>query len=106
MVKGFPQIKLPSQVCNKCCTEKQAISSNKTEALVKTIRKLEAIHSDVCGPFEYKCRWGNNYFVLFIGEFTKKLMIYLIAKKNDVFEVFKKFKLLVQNESGKSFCYK
>ena len=36
----------------------------------------------------------------FIDEFTRKLWIYLLAKKGEVFGVFKKFRLLVQNESG------
>ena len=54
MVKGFPQVKLPSQVCNKCFAGKQAISSYKTEVPVKVTRKLEVIHLDVCGQFEYK----------------------------------------------------
>jgi len=38
--------------------------------------------------------------VTFIDEFTRKLWIYLLAKKDEVFGVFKKFRLLVQNESG------
>ena len=76
--------------CDMCCTRKQA----------KYLYNAKAIHSDVCGPFEVKSVGGNRYFVTFIDEFIRKLCIYLLAKKDEIFGVFKKFKLLVQNESG------
>jgi len=89
MVQRLPKIKLPSEMC---CTEKQARSSNKARVPFKATRKLEVIHFDVCGPFEVKSIGGNSYFVTFIDEFTRKLWICLLAMKNEVFSVFKKFK--------------
>jgi transposase InsO family protein len=100
MVNGLPLIKGVDQVCDKYCISKQARSFYKTEVPIKATRKLEAIHSDVCGPFEVKSMGGDGYFVSFIDKFTRKLWIYLIAKKSEVFEVFKKFRMMVQNESG------
>jgi hypothetical protein len=52
MVIGLPRISEPDKVCNKCCISKQARSSYSTEIPTRATRKLEAIHSDVCGPFE------------------------------------------------------
>lgn len=104
MVQGLPKIKLSSEICKMCCTGKQARSSYKSEVPFKANMKLEAIHSDVCGPFEVKSLGGNSYFVKFIDEFTKKLWIYLLAKKSEVFGVFKKFRKLVQDESGEVIC--
>jgi len=83
-----------------CCIGKQAKNSYKVEVPFKATRKLDVIHSDVCGLVEVKSLGGNNYFVTFIDEFTTKLWIYLLAKKSDVFEVFKKFRKIVQNECG------
>ena len=100
MVQGLPKIKLPKEVCDMCCTGKQDRNSYNTIVTFNATRKLEVIHSDVCGPFEVKSIGGNSYFVTFIDEFTRKICIYLLAKKSDVFGVFKKFWLLVQNESG------
>jgi len=57
------------------------------------------IYSDVCGPFEVKSLGGNSYFVSFIDEFTRKIWIYLIKQKNEVFNIFKKFKLLSEKQS-------
>ncbi|CAJ2632337.1 unnamed protein product [Trifolium pratense] len=100
MVNGLPQIKVSDQVCDKCCISKQSRNSYNTEMPSRATRRLEAIHSDVCGPFEEKSMGGNSYFVSFIDEFTRKLWIYMIAKKSEVFDVFKKFRIIVQNESG------
>jgi len=99
MVQGLPKIKLPNEVCEMCCTGKQARSSYKAQVPFKATGKLKVIHSDVCGPFEVKSIGDNSYFVTFIDEFTRKLWIYLLPKKSEVFSVFKKFRLLVQNES-------
>jgi len=52
----------------------------------------------MCGPFEVKLIGGNSYFVTFIDEFTRKVWIYLLAKKSEVFSVFKKFRLLASSK--------
>ena len=88
------------EVCDMCCTGKQARNSYNAIVPFNATRKLKVIHFDVCGPFEVKSVGGNRYLVTFIDEFTRKLWIYLLAKKGEVFDVFKKFILLVQNESG------
>ena len=44
---------------------------------------------------------GNLYFLMFIDDYTKKKLIYFVKQKSKTFEVFKKFKTLVEKESGK-----
>ena len=94
MVDGLPQVEIPKQLCVECCVSKQPRNSFKLEIPIKSKRKLEVIYSDVCGPFEVKSLGGNSYFVSFIDEFTRKMWIYLIKQKSEVFNIFKKFKLL------------
>ena len=43
---------------------------------------------------------GNKYFVTFIDDYTKKLWTYLIKKKNNVIDVFTKFKAMVERQCG------
>jgi len=57
--------------------------------------------SNVCGPFEDHTIGGNRYFVSFVDEHSRKLWVYLIKHKDEVFDVFKKFKTLVENQSEK-----
>ncbi|MCH80296.1 retrovirus-related pol polyprotein from transposon tnt 1-94 [Trifolium medium] len=62
---------------------------------------LEVVHSNVCGPFDEKSLGGNRYFITFVDEYSRKMWIYLIQTKDEVFDEFKRFKALVENQSSK-----
>ena len=63
---------------------------------------LGVIHSDVCGPLKVSSMEGNKYFVTFIDEFSRMMWLYLIKAKSEVPPIFKEFKVLSENLSGKS----
>ncbi|KAL0374367.1 UNVERIFIED_CONTAM: Retrovirus-related Pol polyprotein from transposon TNT 1-94 [Sesamum radiatum] len=44
--------------------------------------------------------WKNSYFVLFIDDYSRKTWVYLLKDKSEVFGKFKKFKAMVENQSG------
>ena len=44
---------------------------------------------------------GYCYYVTFIDDATRKTLVYCIRQKSDVFDTFKKWKALVENETGK-----
>lgn len=98
MVVGLPQIEEPKEMYGKCCEGKQPRKSYKSAIPTRGTKKFAIIHSDVCGPFEVKSIRGNSYFVSFIDDYTKKMWIYLIQKKSEVFNIFKQFKLLVEKQ--------
>lgn len=43
---------------------------------------------------------GNKYFVTLIDYLSRKLWTYLIKRKDEVFEVVKKFKSIVERKIG------
>jgi transposase InsO family protein len=43
----------------------------------------------------------SKYFVSFIDDYSRRLWVYPIKKKSDVFPVFKVFKAQIELESGK-----
>jgi transposase InsO family protein len=43
---------------------------------------------------------GNRYFITFIDDFSRKLWVCFLKEKSTTFTVFKKFKALVENQSG------
>jgi hypothetical protein len=43
---------------------------------------------------------GAKYFITFIDDFSKKIWVYFLKYKYDVFATFKQFKAMVENESG------
>lgn len=57
---------------------------------------LEVFDSYVCCSFEDHSIGGNIYFVYFVDEHNMKLWVYMIKHKH---EVFKRFKILVENKS-------
>ena len=59
------------------------------------------MHTDVCGLAHVSSLGGSNYYVTSIDDATRKTWVYCIQKKSDVFNTFKKWKSLVENETGK-----
>ena len=62
---------------------------------------LELVYSDVCGPFEVESLGGNRYFVTFIDDASRKVWVYLLKAKDQVYQFFQKFHALVERETGK-----
>ena len=60
-------------------------------------RKLELVHSDVCGPMDESIG-GKRYFVSFIDDFSRCCAVYFLKNKSEVFEKFKEFEATVTNE--------
>jgi Integrase core domain len=58
------------------------------------------VHADICGPMEVPSIGGSKYFLLFEDDYTRMCFIYFIKTKDQVFEKFKLFKNLVENQKG------
>jgi hypothetical protein len=59
------------------------------------------VHVDVWGPDHVSYLGGSHYYVTFIDDANRKTWVYFIRQKYDVFDTFKKWKSLVENETGK-----
>lgn len=53
----------------------------------------------MCRPFKEKFVGGNKYFILFVDGCNKNIWIYSIQSNNEVFDIFKKLKVLVEKTS-------
>ena len=100
MVRGLPCINQPDQLCEGCLLGKQSRRSFPKESLSRATKPLELIHTDVCGPIKPNSFGKSKYFLLFIDDFSRKVWVYFLKEKSEVFENFKKFKALVEKESG------
>ena len=67
----------------------------------KTLKaeKLELLHTDVWGKTSVPFLGGSLYFVSFIDDASRKVWIYFLKYKSDVFDVFKKWLAQVENET-------
>ena len=61
---------------------------------------LQLIHSDLC-ELRYPSLLGARYLLTFIDDYSRRVWVYFLERKKEVFEVFQKFKALVENQSGK-----
>jgi hypothetical protein len=59
------------------------------------------VHTDVWGPTQVSSLGVSCYYVTFIDDATRKTWVYCIQQTYDVFDTFKKWKSLVENETGK-----
>jgi hypothetical protein len=71
----------------------------KNEA-TRASKLLELVHNDVCGPMKTTSRGGAQYFVTFIEDFSRKTDLYLLKAKGKVFDKFKAYKALVENQTS------
>ena len=61
-------------------------------------QSLDLVYSYVCGPILAVSLSGYNYYVTFIDDFSRRTWIYFIKTKKEVFNRFKEFKSLVENQ--------
>ena len=43
---------------------------------------------------------GSRYYITFIDDSSRKVWVYFLKNKSDVFETFKKWKAMVETETG------
>jgi transposase InsO family protein len=67
----------------------------------RTSGTMDYIHSDLWGPSQVPLKGGARYFVTFIDDYSRKVWVYFLRKKSDVFVTFKQWKTLIENQIGK-----
>jgi transposase InsO family protein len=68
----------------------------------KKSERLELVHTNVWGPTQVSSLSGSHYYITFIDDATRKTWVCCIRQKSDVFDTFKKWKALVENETRKN----
>ena len=86
--------------CDFCLFGKQhRVSFNIPSARKPNV--LYLVYSDVCGPIDVETLGGNKYFFTFIDDASRKMWVYVLKTKDQVFEHFKKFHAMAEREKGK-----
>ncbi|KAH9650145.1 hypothetical protein KPL70_026248 [Citrus sinensis] len=62
---------------------------------------LEYVHSDVWGPTKTASIGGSHYFVTFVDDFSRRVWVYTMRAKDEVLEIFVKWKKLVETQTGR-----
>lgn len=62
-------------------------------------RILELIHGDIFGPISPPTASHNRYIFVLIDDHSHYMWFILLKEKSEVFDKFKKFKILVEQET-------
>ena len=83
-------------ICINCIKEKQ--TNKRRFKANRTSDVLELIHTNICGLF-YAVAWnGQQYFMTFIDNFSRYDYIYLLYEKLQSLDMFKIFKVEIENQ--------
>ncbi|WP_139158356.1 DDE-type integrase/transposase/recombinase, partial [Enterobacter cloacae complex sp. GF14B] len=100
IVKGLPKFKVDGmhKVCAACQFGKQSKGSFPHERNVCK-KPLEVVHTDVWGPTDTASIHGCRYYVSFIDDHTRKVWVYFMRNKSEVFGHFQDFKVMIEKET-------
>ena len=105
MVKGIKVEKGEDlSFCEDCVEGKMSRQPYQSVREIRSIRKLQCVHSDVCGPMPTESTGGRRYFVTFIDDYTRCCRVYFIRNKSEVLEKFGEFESCMTNECGNSIA--
>ena len=96
----LPKIEFdPNHKCLIC------IEAKMTKVPFKNVERntepLGLIHTDICDLKFIQTRGGKKYFITFIDDSLRYCYVYLLRSKYEAVEVFKHYKLEVENQLGK-----
>jgi hypothetical protein len=100
MVEGMSNYSLDFDFCEHCLYGKKnrvrfPSGATRAEGI------LQLVHSDVFGPVSVPSLGKSMYYVSFIDDLSRNTWIYFLRKKSEVFDRFKEFKALVENQTEK-----
>ncbi|KAG8490001.1 hypothetical protein CXB51_016020 [Gossypium anomalum] len=62
---------------------------------------MDYVHSDVWGPTKVASLGGMHYFVTFVNDYSRKIWVYLMKRKNEVLDAFLKWKKMVETQTSR-----
>ncbi|KAG8502260.1 hypothetical protein CXB51_002212 [Gossypium anomalum] len=100
LVENFTNSVEKEEVCEVCQLEKQGRLPFPTNKAWRASKRVQLVHTDVCGPMKNQSLNGSRYFILFIDDYSRYCWIYFLKQKSEVASVFLKFKTAAETETG------
>jgi hypothetical protein len=102
LVRGLPKFGIEEvmlEVCESCQLGKQAKHPIPVQTTHVSSKPLEMIHSNVWTT-KTESIGGCKYYMSFIDDHTRKVWVYFMKHKGEVFQHFLNFKTMVEKEKG------
>ncbi|GBO19376.1 Copia protein [Araneus ventricosus] len=115
-VKGLPIFKNEQLNCEVCKLAKTKRKSFKPIGKIKSTKPLQLLHMDVCGPLPSQSLRGHRYFLSITDDYSRKVIVYPMKNKSEVFDCFTKFQkraerylnskiINIRTDRGMEFCH-
>ena len=82
-------------IFGKQCRQKFKVGSHVSKGVI------DYIHFDLWGLSPTISYAGETYYVLYIDDFSRKVWVYVLRRKDDVFNMFKQFRVMVEKRTSK-----
>ena len=89
--------KYESKVCESCAYGKITRTPSPKNEPKRASKKLELVHSDICGPMSESSHGGQRYFITFIDDFSRMTHIYFLKQKSECLGAFQLFVSYAEN---------
>lgn len=86
--------------CEGCTMGKMAAKPFEPVGELRATRRLQTVHSDVCGPITPQSNGGSKYFVTFTDEYSRATSVYFMTRKSETLDKFREFEATVVGETG------
>nr|XP_009608491.1 uncharacterized protein LOC104102482 [Nicotiana tomentosiformis] len=97
LVRGLPKSSFKDhKVCDVCVKGKQVRSSFNPKKEVSTLRTLDLLHMDLCGPIRVASRGGKKYIFVIVDDYSRFTWTLFLRTKDKTFEVFVAFVKRIQ----------
>jgi transposase InsO family protein len=99
LVRGLKDVKFEkNKLCSSCQAGKQVANTHPNKSQMSTHRPLELLHMDLFGPTSFVSICGNSYCLVIVDDYSRFTWVYFLRDKSIVFETFKSFAILAQNQ--------
>ena len=100
LVVGLPQLQIEKETCVSCLRGKEIRKTFPQASSYRATSVLELIHGDLCGPITPSTAGRNRYVFVLIDDHSRYMWTILMREKNEAFTKFKRFKSIVEQETG------
>lgn len=103
MVNGLDRVAFGDQIkCDTCMKSKIHVKPFKSTSGEVSSNVIDLIHTDVCGPFSTTSLGGSRYFLTFIDDCSRRMFVYFLKSKDEVFDKFVEFKNMVERQTERN----
>ena len=95
----LPELKsVDFDMCESCILGKQKNVSFLKTGRHRRLKKLELVHTDLWGPSPVASLGGSRYYITFIDDSSKKVWVYFLKNKSDVFKLLRSGRLWLRQK--------